>query len=145
MIAYQYNDDKKYVGEIDCQLDQLETEISGEEVWLLPANSTFKEPLPEKEGFNVCYNENSAVWEYVAIPQPTIEEKQAQVRAVRESYFGIYVDRYQSKPLLWEEMSEEDKQDISDYRKYLMDYTEEEDWWEHNPMTFEEWKNANLA
>lgn len=68
-------------------------------------------------------------------------DKQTQVRAVREQYFVDYVDWYQSKPLLWEEMTEEEKQDIADYRKYLMDYTKGESWWEKNPLNFEEWKN----
>jgi hypothetical protein len=39
-------------------------------------------------------------------------------------------------------MTEEEKQDIADYRKYLMDYTKEESWWEQNPLAFEEWKNG---
>ena len=69
-----------------------------------------------------------------------LADKQTQVRAVREQYFSEYVDFYQSKPLLWEEMTEEEKQDIADYRKYLMDYTKEENWWEQNPLNFEEWK-----
>lgn len=70
-----------------------------------------------------------------------LADKQTQVRAVREQYFIEYVDWYQSKPLLWEEMTEEEKQDIANYRKYLMDYTKGENWWEQDPLTFEEWKN----
>lgn len=69
-----------------------------------------------------------------------LADKQTQVRAVREQYFIEYVDWYQSKPLLWEEMTEKEKQDIADYRKYLMDYTKEESWWEQNPLNFDEWK-----
>lgn len=74
--------------------------------------------------------------------QADLENKQKSVRAVREQYFSEYVDWYQAKSLLWEEMTEEEKQDIADYRKYLMDYTKEEYWWEKNPLNFEEWKNA---
>jgi acetyl-CoA acetyltransferase len=73
--------------------------------------------------------------------QADLENKQKSVRAVREQYFIEYVDWYQSKPLLWDEMTEEEKQDIADYRHYLMDYTKQEDWWEQNPLNFEEWKN----
>lgn len=70
-----------------------------------------------------------------------LTDKQTRVRAVREQYFIEYVDWCQSKPLLWEEMTKEEKQDIADYRHYLMDYTKGENWWEQNPLTFEEWKN----
>lgn len=70
-----------------------------------------------------------------------IENKKASVRAVREQYFVDYVDWYQSKPLLWVEMTEEEKADIANYRKYLMDYTKEENWYERNPLNFDEWKN----
>ena len=69
MKAYRYNPTtKKYEGEVNCQLDPLETKIKGEEVWLLPANSTFDEPLAEKEGFDVVWNNDQ--WEYREIPQP---------------------------------------------------------------------------
>lgn len=77
--------------------------------------------------------------------QADLENKQKSVRAVREQYFADYVDFYQSKPLYWEELDEEFKQQVSDYRNYLKDYTKQENWWESNPLTFEEWKNANLA
>jgi len=69
-----------------------------------------------------------------------IADKQTQVRAVREQYFSEYVDFYQSKPLYWEELDEEFKQQVSDYRNYLKDYTKQENWWEQNPLNFEEWK-----
>lgn len=73
------------------------------------------------------------------------EEKEREVRAVREQYFADYVDWYQSKPLLWEELTEEEKSDIAGYRHYLMDYTKGENWWEQNPKTFEEWKDESTA
>lgn len=72
--------------------------------------------------------------------QADLENKQKAVRAVREQYFTEYVDWYQSKPLLWEEMTEEERAYIAEYRQYLKDYTKGENWWEQNPKTFEEWK-----
>lgn len=69
-----------------------------------------------------------------------IEQKKAQVRAVREQYLEIYVDYYQSKPLLWAELTEQNQQDIANYRIYLKDYPEATpDWYEHNPLTYDEW------
>ena len=73
-------------------------------------------------------------------PEKPVEVKQQEVRAVREQYFADYVDWYQSKPLLWEEMIEEEKVDIANYRQYLKDYTSQEDWYEQNPLNFDEWK-----
>ena len=75
-------------------------------------------------------------------PQKPQEEKEKEVKDVREQYFADYVDWYQSKPLLWDEMTEEEKTDIMGYRQYLKDYTKEPDWFETNPLTFEEWKDA---
>jgi len=77
--------------------------------------------------------------------QADLENKQKAVRAVREQYFADYVDWYQSKPLLWEEMTEEEKADVAGYRQYLKDYTKGEEWWEQNPMDFETWKQGNAV
>ena len=68
-------------------------------------------------------------------PKPTKE----QILAIRDHYFEIYVDWYQSKPLLWEEMTAKEKQLISDYRIYLRDYDDRQLWWEQEPMTYDEW------
>lgn len=96
-----------------------------------------------QKGYEIKETETTLeAWGYTQEEQAEkdLADKQTQVRVVREQYFADYVDFYQSKPLLWEEMTEEEKQDIADYRKYLMDYTKEENWWEQNPLTFEEWK-----
>ena len=47
MYAYKYDENKYYAGTQECQLDPLETEKAGHEVWLLPANCTWEEPLEE--------------------------------------------------------------------------------------------------
>ncbi|MBP9988574.1 MAG: hypothetical protein KBT46_03670 [Ruminococcus sp.] len=72
-------------------------------------------------------------------PEKPQEVKEQEVRAVRAEYFEKYVDFYQSKPLYWAELSDEEKQNIAGYRQYLKDYTEQEDWYEQNLMTYEEW------
>jgi hypothetical protein len=69
-----------------------------------------------------------------------LQDKKDKVYTIREDYFIKYVDWYQSKPLLWEEMTEKEKTDVANYRIYLKDYTLEEDWWERQPLTFDEWK-----
>ena len=68
-----------------------------------------------------------------------IELAKEKVIATRDHYFEIYVDWYQSKPLLWEELTAKEKQLIGDYRIYLRDYNDRELWWEQEPMTYNEW------
>jgi hypothetical protein len=69
MKAYRYNVSTRiYEGEINCQKDPVASRKAGEDVWLLPAHSTFEEPLEAKEGYNVVWN--GTAWEYQEIPQP---------------------------------------------------------------------------
>ena len=74
------------------------------------------------------------------VPQKPDEKLKEEVRNVRNSYLEKYVDPYQMI-LRWESLSEENKKEISDYRQYLLNYTIEENWWENNPKTFDEWKD----
>ena len=82
MYAYKYDENKYYAGQQDCQLDPIATKREGHEVWLLPANCTWEEPLEEKEGYKIKWNGNE--WEYEEIPvppdpePPTLEEVKAQ-------------------------------------------------------------------
>lgn len=73
-------------------------------------------------------------------PEKPIEELQAEVRAVRNSYLEQYVDPKQLV-LVWNNLSEDNKKLYADYRTYLLDYTKPENWWLNNPMTFDEWVN----
>lgn len=89
MFAYRYNPETKiYEGTQMCQLDVLESEIAGEEIYLLPADCTYTAPPELKDDFNVVWN--GEAWEYVEIPVepepetpephvPTTEEKIAQL------------------------------------------------------------------
>ena len=82
MYAYKYDSDFYYAGQQDCQLDPIATKREGHEVWLLPANCTWEEPLEEKEGYKIKWN--GEAWEYEEIPvppepePPTLEEVKEQ-------------------------------------------------------------------
>lgn len=79
MQAFQFDKDGYYSKTITCQLDPRASALSGGDVWLLPANSTFLEPLPEKSGFKVKFN--GSAWEYEEIPplpESTPEELKQQ-------------------------------------------------------------------
>jgi len=142
MEAYKYDELNYYVGAVNCQLDPLETQIQGKEVWLLPASSTFEVPPEEKEGYKIKWNGTS--WEYESIPvpppppEPTEDEKKMMVREVRDSYLqGTDFTQLDDAPF-----TEEEKAEYREYRHYLRDYTNEENWWEQNPLTFSEWKQS---
>lgn len=68
-----------------------------------------------------------------------IEQKQAEIRAVRNSYL-VNTDKYMISDF---PITDEERAKYRDYRQYLRDYPEtEEDWYERNPLTFEEWKET---
>lgn len=81
---------------------------------------------------------------YVAgyAPQKPQEVKEQEVRQARNSYLIDFVDPYQLV-IRWGEMSETEQGYMKEYRQYLLDYTKEENWWEQNPMTYEEWLIAH--
>ncbi len=66
MKAYLYDEEtKEFITEVNAQIDPLETKKKGGNVYLLPANATFKEPMQAKEGFKIVFNGNG--WEYQEI------------------------------------------------------------------------------
>ena len=79
--------------------------------------------------------------EAVNPPEPSVEELQAEVRAVRNSYLEKYVDPKQLV-MVWDSLSADDKKLYADYRQYLLDYPQTEGWYEQNPMTLDEWKQS---
>lgn len=64
MQTYRYDaDTKEFLYSEEAFLDPLETEAAGKPVYLLPADSTFTEPLEAKEGYAVVWN--GTAWEYI--------------------------------------------------------------------------------
>jgi hypothetical protein len=71
-------------------------------------------------------------------PEKPVEEQQAEVRAVRNSYLEKYVDPKQLV-MVWDGLSIDERNTYAEYRKYLLDYTEDDEWWLENPLTLDEW------
>ena len=65
--AYDHLKNNQISGTVERQVDPLTSELEGRTVYLVPGNATLKKPLPPKEGFNICFNEEMDEWEYVAI------------------------------------------------------------------------------
>lgn len=62
--AYHYDEKGYYTGEINRQLDPLESKMAGHPIYLIPASSTLVEPLEEKEGFKIKWDADKSAWEY---------------------------------------------------------------------------------
>ena len=61
MIAYSYDSSGLYIGSVDCQLDPLETEKAGHNIYMLPASATFDAPMERTETKVPIYN--GTVWQ----------------------------------------------------------------------------------
>lgn len=71
----------------------------------------------------------------IVVPEPTVEEKQEQVRAVRNGLLDGS-DKY----LMPDFPIDDAGRDLYiQYRQYLRDYTQSPDWWESEPLNFEDW------
>lgn len=92
MKVYFYDEiTKEFTMSEDALKDPLESKIQGKDVWLLPANATFDEPLPSKDGYKVVYNNG---WKYEKLPEPevtpepTLDElkllKRAEINSARD-------------------------------------------------------------
>ena len=68
-----------------------------------------------------------------------IEQKEDDVRAVRNRYLEKYVDPKQLV-LVWNSMAENEQKEYTDYRRYLLNYPETEGWYENPPKDFSTWK-----
>lgn len=72
-------------------------------------------------------------------PEKPQEEKEEEVRSIRNQYLEKYVDPYQMV-IRWNTLTEENQNNIINYRQYLLDYTISSDkWFEQNPLTYDEW------
>lgn len=72
-------------------------------------------------------------------PIPTEDELKEKVRAVRNGYLS-YWDFTQ---LIDAPFTEDEKQKYREYRQYLRDYTDGENWWLQDPDDFATWLLAH--
>ena len=72
-------------------------------------------------------------------PEKPQTVKEQEVRAIRNSYLEKYVDPKQLV-LVWNSLTADEQKEYTDYRRYLLDYPETENWYEHPPKDFSTWK-----
>ena len=73
--------------------------------------------------------------EAVNPPEPSDEEKEAEVRAVRNQYLE-HTDKYMITDY---PITDDERELYKQYRTYLRDYTLSENWQKSNPLKFYEW------
>ena len=71
----------------------------------------------------------------IVIPEPTVEEKQAKSRAIRNSLL-VDSDKYLMPDFPTDDAGREL---YIQYRQYLRDYTQSPNWWESKPLKYEDW------
>ena len=70
-----------------------------------------------------------------------IEQKKAEVRAVRNQYLE-QTDKYMITDY---PITDEERELYRQYRTYLRTYPECQDWYKANPKTYEEWKSLQTT
>lgn len=107
---------------LKSELDEKTEEYSAVAAWC------------NENGYHI--EDDGTYFKTVKNPEPSIDELKAQVRAVRDSY----LQETDFTQLPDAPFTSEEKAQYAQYRQYLRDYTEGENWWLSNPKTFEEWK-----
>ena len=74
-------------------------------------------------------------------PEKPVEEKEADVRAVRNQYLE-QTDKYMITDY---PITDEERELYKQYRTYLRTYPERQDWYKSNPKTYEEWKSLQTT
>lgn len=141
MTEFNYGDIIEY---IDCTRD---LHFESARNWAYSHNTTFEElihmrklPMRYFQIGNEQIQQSSSINHIETTTRiPTTEELKIDVKLFRDKCLERYVDWYQSKPLLWEELEISERENIATYRKYLLNYTDTENWWLQNPLEYDEW------
>lgn len=68
------------------------------------------------------------------------EEAIEEARTKRDIYLSTYVDPVVANPLRWSDLTEEEQNQYKDYRQYLLDIPQQENFPDIKILTFDEWK-----
>ena len=123
---FNYNDIIEY---IDSTYDE---NFQDAKHWAKEHNTTFEELMDRRDLPKRYFQIGEEPQPYV----PTEDEMKENVKMIR----NIYLQQTDFTQLSDAPFTVEEKAEYAEYRKYLRDYTEEENWWLQNPKTFEEWK-----
>ena len=77
----------------------------------------------------------------LTVSDEAIEQKKADVRAVRNNY----LEQTDDFMIVDYPITDDERGLYRQYRVYLRDYTLSENWQESNPLKFEEWNNPAIS
>ena len=77
----------------------------------------------------------------LTVSDEAIEQRKEEVRAVRNQYLE-QTDKFMIADY---PITSTQKTKYKQYRAYLRDYTLTEDWFEHEPMSFDEWSTSQTT
>ena len=120
---------KKYAKIIDNKTKQVQVGVGCSDEYYIEIGMTLM-------NVEQAYNGLWYVKGYAPQYNPTEDELKTNVRRVRNEYLQYY----DFTQLVDAPFTDEEKAVYAEYRQYLRDYTEGENWWLQNPKTFEEWK-----
>lgn len=87
-----------------------------------------------ENGYHI--EDDGTYYKVVKNSEPTQVQKEQKVRNVRNQYLQAYdFTQLPDAPF-----TSEEKLQYAQYRQYLRDYTDGENWWQQYPLTFDEWK-----
>jgi hypothetical protein len=120
---------KKYAKIIDEQTKEVQIGVGVNDEYYKEIGMTLMD-------VEQAYNSNWYVEGYAPKYEPAEDELKQRVRSVRNEYLkDTDFTQLNDAPF-----TSEEKLQYAQYRQYLRDYTEGENWWLNNPKTFEEWK-----
>ena len=105
--------------------------------------------MAETDGLNLTTDQKAVLYRdrlYLENEvQKTEEEKAEDVRNTRDMYLVLYVDPVVSNPLRWGDMTAEEQKQYADYRRYLLDITDDPAFPDVTVKTFDEFANETDA
>lgn len=122
--------------------EQLQEEYATVAEWC----NNSQENTERTERFHIDEVEENGVSYYMVLCERELTEAElsAQVRSLRDMYLVQYVDPIVTNQLRWAELSEKEQQYYIDYRKYLLNIPQSEDFPHIEVKTLDEWWLAQL-
>ena len=82
MLVYIFDEEtKEFLHEEEAFIDPLETQIKGENIYLLPANATFEKPLDKKDGKAVVFD--GSAWKLIDDNRGKFTIKDNQIEEIK--------------------------------------------------------------